>query len=101
MNTRLEFSAGNEQIFRTSVNPKVTWEFTIEGVVETMNDIQDFFEAHSDGTQFYYIDYRGEQHRVRFEKDAFEPTGNIGWDQDGFGVKGFSVTINLRKVWST
>jgi len=101
LNRRLEFEAGNEQVSRTAVNSKTTWELPISGIKETLDNLQAFFDAHAPGgIKFYYVDFNGIQHTVRFATDAFEPTDQLGFGDDGvYGIQGFSVTVTLRKVW--
>jgi phage-related protein len=101
MNRRIEFESGNEQIQQTAVHPKVTWELPISGIKQTMDDIQAFFDSHAPGGQkFYYTDMNNVQHIVTFATDTFEPTGKLGFGDDGnYGIQGFDVTVTLRKVW--
>lgn len=100
MNTRVEFQSGLEQINANAVKPKKSWELSIEGTKDTLDEIQAFFDYHSiGGKPFYYNDLDGVQHTVTFMDDSFEVNGKLGWDEDGYGVKGFDVTVKLRKVW--
>lgn len=66
-----------------------------------MDAIQAFYDRNALSAKiFYWIDFEGTQHKVRFAMESFDPTGELGWDNDGYGVKGFSVTVTLRKVWN-
>ena len=102
LNRRLEFEAGNEQIQRVSVNTKTIWELNFEGVYDTMIELRDFFDAHAPGgISFYWTDETAEQHTVRFASDTCDINQKYGCDDDGFGVKGFTCTLQLRKVWDS
>lgn len=101
MNTRVEFQSGIEQVQRNAVHPKFIIELPIEGTKGTMDEIQAFFDKHSSGQSFYWTDLDGVQHTMKFAEDSLEMTGKLGWDEDGYGVKGFDVTVKLRKVWTT
>ena len=102
MNTRVEFQSGLEQVCQNAIYPKVIYELLIEGIKTTMDDIQAFFDSHAPGGKpFYYTDFDGVQHTVTFAEDTFEPSGKLGFGDDGnYGIQGFDVTVKLRKVWS-
>jgi len=100
LNRRVEYEAGNEDIQRIAVNPKKTWEYTYKGVMATHDELQAFFESHCNGQQFLWTDIGGTQHTVTFATDDFAPTEQLGWDEDGYGAKGFNVTLTFRKVWT-
>lgn len=100
---RVDMESGVEQVQQIAVNPKITWELPIEGISEDLVSLQAFWNAHAlSGETFYYIDFYGVEHTVRFPDANFEPTPKLGFvGTNPFGICGFSVNVTLRKVWPT
>jgi len=104
LNTRVEFANGNEQVQQNSINPKIIWERTYGGTYDEMLEIQSFFDSHAPGgVLFYWTEETdgsttGTQHTVRFASDTCDITQKFGWDENGNGIKAYSVTLQFRKV---
>lgn len=98
-NYRVDFGNGNVQVQRKTINPAKLWELTLRGDKEWLDDAKAFFDTHGNGEQFYWTDEDGIQNVCIFNNDSMEITQRVGWDETGWGVKGFETTVVLRKVW--
>ena len=103
LNTRVEFGNGNEQVQRNSVNTKKTWSITFGGTSDQLVAMQSFWDAHSNGSAFYWTPPApfNTQGTFRFANDTFDPKDKYGIGEDGTGfcIVGFTVKLALRKVY--
>ena len=98
INRHIAMESGKEQIQGITTKQSYAWELKFTGTADTMEDLEDFFNAQNGSRKkFFWTDGKGVQRIVRFAQDELDIQEKWGFGDDGYGVQGFDCSVALRE----